>query len=151
LQVVLELVVARTCAKSAYLYLVTEAGLRFAAPAVGVEPPEALLHELSGQLGLLQATRAEAQGAPVTLTSVANEDPDFSTQTLTDYTVLWLSVPRPRGDLVVGAVALTAGSEPLLPLDDSWLSAVARAIYAAEDVRTVYLRTEQSPLATLPG
>jgi hypothetical protein len=60
------------------------------------------------------------------------------------YSYLVLSVARANGQVVVGALALAPGLTPLEPVERSFLEEVARGIYDAGDVHTVYFQAKDT-------
>jgi hypothetical protein len=146
LQTALDLIVQSTGAVHGYLYVMEPGGLRFAAPAVGFEPPEELLGELGqlvavlGNAGL-ETELAEPAAAPAELETVVCDDSGPVSLTAAQGSA-YRSLPLitfGNGDIVVvGVVALVQGEAPLEPLRASFLEEVARGIYDAGDVRTVY-------------
>jgi hypothetical protein len=146
LQVAIDLVLSRTRAESGYLYLMEPDGLKFAAPAVGQEPPEALLLELKEQLEILDnddmktvATEGAAPGGLCTLVE-RDEVPGLTglSGEVRKYHSLFLILPRADSTVVVGAVALVAGDVPIQHASDDFLLEIARNIYDAGDVQTVF-------------
>jgi hypothetical protein len=145
LQTALDLIIQSTGAVHGYLYVMEPAGLRFAAPAVGFEPPEELLAELGRTVAALgdddSQTELTVPAAAQELETVVRED--FGDVSLTAvqgraYRSLPL-ITSGNGELVVvGIVALLQGEAPLEPLRASFLEEVTRGIYDAGDVRTVY-------------
>jgi len=59
-----------------------------------------------------------------------------------------LTFPRDRELVVVGAIAMVPSETSVAPVDPSFLESVARAIYSAGDVRSVYFDAPDS-LATM--
>jgi hypothetical protein len=158
LQLALELIVERAGAERGYLYLLEPDGLRFAAPAAGVQPPEQVLHELAQSLEPLRRPAASAEPAGPTSAAATTVQTSVFVSELEDGdagdeaggsgrarrpSMEYLGIPltRRRGarSNVVGAVALVAGTGPLLPLDPRFLECVASAIYKDQDVRSVFL------------
>jgi hypothetical protein len=145
LQTALDLIVQSTGAAHGYLYVMEPAGLRFGAPAVGFEPPEELLAELSRIVAALRNRDLQpelaASAEPKELATVVRED--FGPVPVTAregsaYRSLPL-ITTGNGELVVvGIAALVPGDAALEPLRASFVEEVARGIYDAGDVRTVY-------------
>jgi len=132
LRVVIDLLLAETGGERGYLYLLEPAGLRFAAPRVGAEPPGSLRERMQVKLTEL------ARDPTASLSGLVWGIPQHSDD-LTPYTGLVLATARDRDVLVVGAVALVPGPQPLVAPRASFVESIARAIHAAEDVRSVYL------------
>jgi Protein kinase domain/AAA ATPase domain len=150
LQLALDLLVERAAAASGYLYLLGAHGLRYAAPMVGIEPPAELQLELTARIRVEtedDETRVAEQVHPNALRTVIDfEHRPANDQRDATYTYLVLSLEQPDKNIViVGAVALVPGSEPTEPVDRTFLEEVARGIYDAGDVRTLYFQ----PAATL--
>ncbi len=146
LQVALDLLVNRAQAERGYLYLMEPDGLKFAAPAVGLEPPESLRKELSDRLEILSNDQLDTvvvdQAEPEPLQTQVEPEGGFGLSTwsavVQNYRSLFLTIVRGDDILVVGAVALVAGDEPIQPVSYEYLTEVARAIYYSGDVQTVY-------------
>ena len=79
---------------------------------------------------------------PDELETVATPDADAPCPTLEDsrYRALVLSLASNGAPLIVGAVALVRDQEALRPVSYAFLERVARGIYDAGDVKTVYFR-----------
>jgi tRNA A-37 threonylcarbamoyl transferase component Bud32 len=149
LQVAIDLVVGKAGAERGYLYLLEPSGLRFAAPLVGSEPPEGLLKDLGARIERLREDPLRTRPEGTFETTVYDDDPQFGSQSATDYVSLLLTFPRERELVVVGAIAMVPPSEvPLAKIDPSYLESIARAIYGAGDVRSVYFDAPDS-LATM--
>lgn len=145
MQQALELVVSASRAERGYLYILEPSGLRFAAPTVGLEPPEALLHELAQQLEAAKAVDSQLATREMTevqqlATVVQSGDVIAGALDLAGkhYQSLMLLVPEGDGVVAVGAVALIPGDEVILPLSAEYREEVARGLYGAGDVRTAY-------------
>jgi Protein kinase domain/AAA ATPase domain len=143
LQVAIDLVLSKTGAERAYLYLLEPSGLRFAAPMVGSEPPEGLLKDLGARIERLREDplRTRVEG---TFETTVYDDEQPGSGSFMDYTSLLLTFPRERELVVVGAVAMVPSEAPLSKVDPSFLESIARAIYAAGDVRSVYFDAPDS-------
>jgi tetratricopeptide (TPR) repeat protein len=142
LQVLLELVMERTGAERAYLYLCEPEGLRCVAPTLGPMPPEPLRVELSTRLSELSALGA-SQRAVQTGTIPWNEAHGLTVADA-EYLAQLLVIPRDGAALAVGALALVAGAAPLAPLDSAFTASVAAALHEDADVRSSYLEPEES-------
>jgi tetratricopeptide (TPR) repeat protein len=138
LQVAVDLVLSKTGAERGYLYLLEPAGLRFAAPLVGSEPPEGLLEDLRARIERLRADPLRTRPDGTFETTIYEDDSPAGGAAPRDFTSLLLTFPRDRDLVVVGAIALVAGETPIPHVDIGFLESVARAIYAAGDVRSVY-------------
>jgi hypothetical protein len=138
LQVAVDLVLSKTGAERGYLYLLEPAGLRFAAPLVGSEPPEGLLEDLRARIGRLRADPLRTRPDDTFETAVEGDDDPARARATQSFTSLLLTFPKQRELVVVGAIALVAGETPITLGDTGFLETVARAIYAAGDVRSVY-------------
>jgi tetratricopeptide (TPR) repeat protein len=157
LQTALNMVIDATSAERGYLYLLNEeGGLRFAAPVVGLEPPDDLKRELAEQLDVFRQKEdvtsggdgAEPSGMrtvvgdedrPAVSVSPVSAAPPVSPAT---YRSVFLAIPREGRFVAVGAVALVAGAEPLRAIDVATLEEIARGIYDAADVQTVFFGAE---------
>jgi hypothetical protein len=148
LQVAIDLVLAKAGAERGYLYLLEPSGLRFAAPVVGSEPPEGLLKDLGARIERLREDPLRTLPENSFQTTVHEEDPATASRSTTDYVSLLLTFPRERELVVVGAVAMVPGETDLARVEPAFLESVARAIYAAGDVRSVYFDAPDS-LATM--
>jgi hypothetical protein len=159
----LEMVVRATHAERGYLYLSEkEGGLRFAAPLVGHEPPDELQIELSATLDAFCREEdvqtviidaAEPEGTATLLESEQVPSEVHSGAPLS-YSAVYLILPRAERLVAVGAVALIAGDRPLIAIAPTLLEEVARGIYEAADVQTVFLgrstgRSSQRPASPL--
>ncbi|HEY6562469.1 MAG TPA: protein kinase [Polyangiaceae bacterium] len=133
LQTALDLLVQQAQASHGYLYLMEPGGLRFAAPAVGFEPPEALLEELGRRVSELCDDDVET--VIVTATSLSSPSAERN-----DYRTVLLTLLRTGELVVIGVVALFTGDEPLELLSSAFVEEVARGIYDSGDVRTVYFQ-----------
>jgi tRNA A-37 threonylcarbamoyl transferase component Bud32 len=145
LQTAIDLILDKTHAERGYLYLLEPDGLTFAAPNVGSEPPEELLLELKKRLEVLTDDDMET----VFTEDAQPNDRDIEIQVDDDieqnrpsscsgYRSLFLLIPKRDDIIVVGAIALVQGEEPLRSIDADFLIEVARGIYDAGDVQTVY-------------
>jgi len=156
LQTALEIIMASTGAERGYLYLVERDGdLRFAAPLVGHEPPEELKVELrtklerfcdeKGETAIIEA--AEPAGMQ---TVIAKDDlPSIPPSAISkSFSSVFLVIPREGQLVAVGAVALIPGEEPLTGVDFAVLEEIARGIYDAADVQTVFLGA--APVSSAP-
>lgn len=141
-QTALDILVDRSQAASGFLYLLESAGLRFAAPLHGAEPPEDLLGELSQRLtdfrDLDDETLATLMDESPLHTVVGHEldaDPVSRVEARlgSPYRPLFLTFEEGDTLEVVGVVALVEGSLPLRPIDSDTLQAVALAVYDAGD------------------
>lgn len=148
----LELVISATRAQRGHLYLMEPSGLRLAAPLVGLEPPDELRLELEARLNAFRDADDKTAVADNTkvgrlTTAIANDESDPQMDLIGGtYRSLFLLVPR-GGELVaVGAVALVAGEEGIRPVDFALLEEIARGMYDAGDVQTVYFEAR----ATIP-
>jgi tetratricopeptide (TPR) repeat protein len=144
LQVAIDLVLSKTGAERAYLYLLEPSGLRFAAPMVGSEPPEGLLKDLGARIERLREDPQRTHPEGTFETRVYDDEPLADSRSSTDYTSLLLSFPRERELVVVGAIAMVPSETPLAKVDPGFLESIARAIYAAGDVRSVYFDAPDS-------
>lgn len=156
LQVALDLVVDKARAERGYLYLLEPDGLKFVAPTVGLEPPEELRLELQNRIELLYNEMMETIGGddtqPEELATVVETCDDlWAKARLTEqqsYLALHLTFPRGEDEVVVGAVALVQGDEPIKAVDVEFLMEVARSIYDAGDIQTVYFAASSASLLT---
>jgi hypothetical protein len=148
LQVAIDLVLGKAGAERGYLYLLEPAGLRFAAPLVGSEPPEGLLKDLGARIERLREDPLRTRPDGAFETTVYDEEPEEQSlarsHSSTDYTSLLLTFPRERELVVVGAIAMVPSETPLSKVDPAFLESVARAIYSAGDVRSVYFDAPES-------
>jgi hypothetical protein len=142
LQAAIELIVEHSGATAGYLYVLDTDGLRFVAPAVGIEPPEALRGELMSLLHGLQtggrpdARRDLGDWLESSTTVMARSSPSADLRA-TGYEIQFLLVRQDEDLVVVGAVALVPGDEPLQTIEFAFLEEVARGIHSAGDVCTV--------------
>jgi hypothetical protein len=149
LRAAIDLVLAETGAERGYLYLLEPGGLRFAAPLLGAEPPEALSKGL--QAAVDEARRRPSDFSPGETFEIAVDDGDDGddhaerARVRTSYTSTLLTVRRDDALVVVGAIAMVAAPQRPVAADKSFVEAVARAIYAAGDVRSVYLDVASEP------
>jgi tRNA A-37 threonylcarbamoyl transferase component Bud32/tetratricopeptide (TPR) repeat protein len=146
LQTALDMVLAATGAERGYLYLVEAGGgLRFAAPLVGHEPPEDLKRELSEKLdsfcnendetAILNAAKPEGMHTVIG----SDELPSIPPMSLAKkFSSVFLVIPKDGQLVAVGAVALLPGDESLLGIPTQTLEEIARGIYDAADVHTVF-------------
>jgi hypothetical protein len=142
LQAAIELILEHSGAEAGYLYVLDNDGLRFAAPAVGIEPPEALRGELMSLLhGLQIGQRPDARRdlgewleSSTTVMARSSSAGDLRT---TGYEIQFLLVRQGEDLVVVGAVALVPGDEPMQTVEFAFLEEVARGIHSAGDVCTV--------------
>ncbi|HKP59888.1 MAG TPA: protein kinase [Polyangiales bacterium] len=142
LQTAIELIIEHSGAAGGYLYLLEADGLRYVAPAVGIEPPEALRGELMSLLhGLQSGQRPDARRDLgdwlETSTTVMARSPAATDVRACGYETQFLLVRQGDDLVVVGAVALQPGDEALHPIEFAFLEEVARGIYSAGDVCTV--------------
>jgi hypothetical protein len=148
LETAMELILDHSAARRGYLYVLEADGLRFAAPTIGIEPPEALRAELMSQLhGMQSAQRASSRAdlggwlessttvmSPASTHSVMHSNVEYETQFL---------LVRQGDDLVVvGAVALQK-SDAMHTVEFAFLEEVARGIYSAGDVHTVFTNANE--------
>jgi tRNA A-37 threonylcarbamoyl transferase component Bud32 len=142
----IDLILATTGAERGYLYLLEPTGLRFAAPLVGAEPPESLKKALESRIERLRRDRSDTISMSPFEVSAHEADPDplLGGRTKIEYTSLLLTVPREVDIIVVGAIVVVPAQQPLTPPDPVLVESIARAIYAAGDVRTVYLDARES-------
>jgi GAF domain-containing protein len=142
LQLAVDLLTEKSGAAEGYLYLLEPAGLRFAAPMVGAEPPAELLHELAACVAKRAAKERVTRSEPEidALTTIVEVDEQLSPRVRVgaNYGYVLLTLQRAGQFVIVGAVALAPGPEPLEPIDALYLEEVARGIYDAGDVQTVY-------------
>jgi hypothetical protein len=149
LQLAVDLLVEKSGAAAGYLYLLEPRGLSFAAPLVGSEPPASLLVELTARIEERRARAAEpasdtAQAEP--LVTVVEADEERALREIKPgaaYRAVLLTLPRPEKLVIVGAVALVPGIEPIAPIDQAYLEEVTRGIYDAGDVQTVYFESNR--------
>lgn len=142
LQAAIDLILEHSGAVTGYLYVLDTDGLRFAAPAVGIEPPEALRGELMSLLhGLQTGQRLDAHRdlgewleSSTTVMARSSASDDVRT---TGYEIQFLLVRQEEDLVVVGAVALVPGNEPMQSMEFAFLEEVARGIHDAGDVCTV--------------
>jgi hypothetical protein len=147
LQTALEMVMATTGAERGYLYLVErDGGLRFAAPLVGHEPPEELKRELATKLEAFcnrsEETAIVSEAAPAGMQTVIGADdlPSVPPAALSrSYGSVFLVIPGDGQLVAVGAIALIPSEEPLHGIAFGTLEEIARGIYDAADVQTVFL------------
>lgn len=112
-------------------------GLRFSAPLVAAEPPESLCISIEEQLTDVRRDPSRiAAGRIVTV-----EEPGSAS---TEYTSLLLAVPREHDVLVLGAIALVPGPQPMLQPKPGFIGSITRAIHAAGDVRSVYFESHDA-------
>jgi hypothetical protein len=142
LQTAIELIVEHSGAQGGYLYVLDTDGLRFAAPAVGIEPPEALRGELMRLLHGLQAGQRPDAHKDLgdwleTSTTVMARSSSTDGLRTTGYEIQFLLVRQAEDLVVVGAVALVPGDEPMQSVEFAFLEEVARGIHNAGDVCTV--------------
>ncbi len=147
MQTAIDLILDKTHAERGYLYLLESDGLKFVAPNVGAEPPEELLLELKKRLAVLTDDEMETVFTEDTQSHDANikvqADDDIGSNepsNCSGYRSLFLMIPKRDDIIVVGAIALTQGEEPLRSIDAEFLIEVARGIDDAGDVQTVYFR-----------
>ncbi|HMJ14868.1 MAG TPA: hypothetical protein VK524_25825, partial [Polyangiaceae bacterium] len=153
LQTALDLILQKTRAARGYLYLREPEGLRFAAPAVGFEPPEELLKELSERVATLSDDDLETEEVdpvePDELKTVIQTDQDRLSIRPPDaggtYRALPLITGRNQELVVVGIVALVQEGEALVPVNPLFLQEIARNLYDSGDVRTAYLQVQPRP------
>jgi hypothetical protein len=142
LQLAVDLLTEKSGAAEGYLYLLEPAGLRFAAPMVGAEPPAQLLQELSECVARRATAGREAQTFEEAdaLTTVVDLDEQLAGRVRpgANYSYFVLTLQRSQKLVIVGAVALAPGRTPLEPIEAAYLEAVALGIYEAGDVQTVY-------------
>lgn len=91
--------------------------------------------------GASQARRTDRTRPDVLRTVVETDDEPFlrDVETGATYSYVLLTLQRRGGPLIVGAVALAPGSEPLESIERTYLEEVARGIYDAGDMQTVQL------------
>ncbi len=142
LETAIELIIERSGAQSGFLYVLEPDGLRFVAPSVGIEPPEALRGELMSLLHGLQGSHRP--DAPRDLgdwlessTTVMAKLPGSEAHARGNYETQFLLVRQGDDLVVVGAVALLRGDEPLRSVEFAFLEEIGRGIYSAGDVHTV--------------
>lgn len=146
LQAALDLVISRAGAERGYLYLCEGTGLYFAAPRVGLEPPEELANEL---LELLAAAseeptmnakeEADLEGM-LTRTMIAPEDDSYVEHLVAghSYRAFPLLI-RVGTDLVaIGVIALVQSELALAPIPAAFLEELAQGVYDAGDVETAH-------------
>jgi hypothetical protein len=142
LQLAVDILTEKSGAAEGYLYLLEPAGLRFAAPMVGAEPPAQLLQELSVCVATRAAKERVTRAEPEidALTTIVDIDEQLSPRVRpgANYSYVLLTLQRAGQFVIVGAVALAPSAEPLEPIDAAYLEEVARGIYDAGDVQTVY-------------
>lgn len=146
-EVALQLLVSAARAERGYLYLQGPEGLRFTAPMVGEEPPEALERELADALA--QAVRGDCENseppeviAAIELQTLVEADADSFDRAVrgAPYQQLLLTLIDGHRTIGIGAVALVRGEdEALCAIPQPYVEEVARGLYAAGDVNTVYL------------
>ncbi|HKP61037.1 MAG TPA: protein kinase [Polyangiales bacterium] len=148
LQLAIDLVVEKSGAADGYLYLLEPSGLRFAAPLAGAEPPASLLVELAARVEQHGAAHAQptnddvaSPAALVTVVESGEENLLRHVQPGVTYSYVLLTLQRPENLVIVGAIALVPGAEPTIPIDCTYLEEVARGIYDAGDVQTVYFES----------
>jgi hypothetical protein len=146
LQVALELILERTAAERGYLYLLEPDGLRCVAPAAGAAPPERLRDQLAALIEPLQRTRQEP--GPTGLASLPGAESRVDGTVEPPLPSDWICVPLEVGQggavRALGAVALVPGAAAFTPADPAVLEAIARALFQADDVRSVYLDAGRS-------
>lgn len=140
LRAALDLLLAESGADRGYLYLLEPAGLRFAAPLVGAEPPDSLRRALEERVVRLRRDPSYVlSGDAFEITNHEAEAGDLpGARSRVRYTPHLLAVAREFDLLVIGAAALVEETHALVKPAPSLLEGIARAIYAAGDVRTVY-------------
>lgn len=140
LQAAIDLVLSKTGAEHAYLYLLESSGLRFAAPAFGAEPSDVVRRRLEARVERLRdhPWLARTEGLFQSTIDDLELEAGASQRPGTRYAPLLLTFPQGEEIVVVGAIAVVVGADPLQKLSASFLNAIARAIYAAGDVRSVY-------------
>jgi hypothetical protein len=147
LQTALDMVMAATGAERGYLYLAEyDGGLRFAAPLVGHEPPEELKRELATKLLTFcdeksETAIVEAAELAGMQTVVGTDDlPSIPPSAISkSFSSVFLVIPKVGQLVAVGAIALMHGEEPFTAIDPAALEEIARGIYDAADVHTVFL------------
>lgn len=146
LQVALDVIVASSRAERGYLYLSeADGGFRFAAPLVGIEPPDDLRIELFERLQRLCAvdedtTAVEQFQEPAGLTTVVESDEGTVSSTEKKCHAIFLLIPRESEIVAVGAVALVHGTQPLRYVENAVVNEITQLIYGAADVPTVYVK-----------
>lgn len=157
LQTALDMVMTATGAERGYLYLAErDGGLRFAAPLVGHEPPEELKVELAVKLEAFCEEKGEtaiveaAEPAGMQTVIGADDLPSIPPAALSkSFSAVFLVIPKDGQLVAVGAIALIPGEEALTGVDFSVLEEIARGIYDAADVQTVFLGAS-SPASSAP-
>ncbi len=152
LQTAIDLILDKTRAERGFLYLYDSDELTFAAPIVGVEPPDELRLELENRIRLSTDDQMEtvlvSHAEPGDLGSTVRidlEDSEQNTKVVaSEYSSLLLVIPKTEDFVVVGIIALVKGDEPIRPVDSDFLVEVACGIYDAGDVQTVYFGASTS-------
>ena len=148
LQLAVDLLVEKSGAVAGYLYLLEPRGLRFAAPLIGAEPPASLHAELASRIeerGLRLPDSSAELALPDQLVTVVETDDERGLRDVKSgsaYNSLLLTLARSGNVVIVGAVALVPGADPIAPIDCAYLEEVARGIYDAGDVQTVYFEAK---------
>jgi hypothetical protein len=157
LQTALDMVMAATGAERGYLYLAErDGGVRFAAPLVGHEPPEELKRELAMKLERFCDEKGETAiveaAEPTGMQTVIGADdlPSIPPSAISKaFSSVFLVIPKDGQLVAVGAIALIPGEEPLTGIDFATLEEIARGIYDAADVQTVFLGAS-APASSAP-
>jgi hypothetical protein len=122
-------------------------GLRFAAPTVGLEPPDELQDELAAKIAQLSAADESTAVAPQqadSLTTVVQAESDTTLERSIagkPYRALLLSIGKAGQLVAVGAVALVQAELPLAAVGFELLEEVARALLDAPSTRVVHAAT----------
>jgi hypothetical protein len=139
LQAIIDLVVEASGAERGYLYLQEPAGLCFAAPNVGMEPPDELRLALAQHVVQVQRGAAPRGEGTTTVIPETHASVVLTTSVPTgkNYRGLVLSIMRGDALQVVGAIALVIEGEEIAPVAPGFLEEVARGLLAAKEARTV--------------
>ncbi|HKU40676.1 MAG TPA: AAA family ATPase, partial [Polyangiales bacterium] len=148
LRAAIDLVLSATGAERGYLYLLEPAGLRFAAPLVGAEPPETVRKVLEERIERLRQEPSLLWTDATFAVTVheAQQDTLLGGRTRMECTSQLLAFPAEGELVVVGALALVRGAAPLATPEASLLESIARAIYDSGDVKTVYFDASNPPV-----
>jgi hypothetical protein len=146
LQTAVDLILDKSRAERGYLYIHEPDGLAFSAPVVGIEPPEELRLALERRIRLSidddLETMIVSHTAQNEFNSIIRINQDAQEQNpkvvAIEYSSLLLVIPKEDDIIVVGIIALVKGDEPIKQVDSDFLIEIARGIYHAGDVQTVY-------------